>query len=74
MPTPRLLDQVCSTLRVRLDRLRAEEACLQWIKRYIFFPGKQHPARMWDPEITAFLSLMNRRMRTRMYGGVGKAG
>ena len=48
MPTPRLLDQVCSTLRVRLDRLRAEEACLQWIKRYIFFHGKRHPCEMGE--------------------------
>jgi hypothetical protein len=38
MPTPRLLDQVRSALRVRHYSLRTEEAYLQWIKRYIFIP------------------------------------
>ena len=56
MPTPRLLDQVRSALRVRHYSLRTEEAYLQWIKRYIFFHGKRHPGEMGEPEITAFLS------------------
>ena len=42
MPTPRLLDQVRSALQVRHDRLRTKGACLQWIKRHIFFQGKRH--------------------------------
>ena len=57
MPTPRLLDQVRSALRVRHDSLRTGEAWLQWIKRYIFFHGKRHPGGMGEPEITAFLVL-----------------
>ena len=40
MPTPRILDQVRSALRVRYYSLRTQEVYLQWIKRYILFPGK----------------------------------
>ena len=49
MPTPRLLDQVRSALRVRYDNLRTKEARLHWIKRHIFFHGKRHPGEMGKP-------------------------
>src|SRR4030067_841830 len=35
---------------------RTEEPYVAWIRRYIFFHGKRHPAEMGAPEITRFLS------------------
>jgi integron integrase len=37
-------------------RGRAFAAYLSWIRRFIFFHGKRHPAEMGAPEITKFLS------------------
>ena len=56
MSPPRLLDQVRTAIRVRHYSLRTETAYLQWIKRYILFHGKRHPADMGEAEITKFLS------------------
>ena len=36
--------------------IRTEQAYVQWIKRYIFFHNKRHPADMAEPEIRAFIS------------------
>src|SRR5262249_37608619 len=33
-----------------------EKAYVAWIKRYIFFHGKRHPAEMGAPEVTRFLT------------------
>lgn len=55
-PKPRLLDRVRSTLRTRHYSRRTEEAYVAWIRRYIIFHGKRHPAEMGAPEITGFLS------------------
>ena len=35
---------------------RTEKAYVHWIKRYIFFHNKRHPAEMAEPEIAQFLS------------------
>jgi len=56
MNKPRLLDQVRAQLRVRHYSLRTEDAYIQWIRRYIFFHEKRHPAEMGAPEISRFLS------------------
>jgi integron integrase len=53
---PKLLEQVRSTLRVNHYSLRTEEAYLQWIRRFILFHGKRHPAEMGAAEIGGFLS------------------
>ncbi|MEK7387029.1 MAG: phage integrase N-terminal SAM-like domain-containing protein [candidate division NC10 bacterium] len=47
-PKPRLLDRVREAIRARHDSRRTEKAYVHWIKRFIFFPGKRHPAR-WAP-------------------------
>ncbi|CAH1074591.1 phage integrase N-terminal SAM-like domain-containing protein [Candidatus Nitrotoga sp. 1052] len=36
--------------------IRTESVCLDWIKRYILFHHKTHPAQMGAPELEAFLS------------------
>lgn len=54
--TPRLFDRVREAARVRHYSRRTEAAYLAWIRRFIFFHGKRHPAEMGAPEITKFLS------------------
>jgi integron integrase len=56
MEKPRLLDQVRDALRVRHYSLRTEASYVQWIRRFILFHGKRHPAEMGEQEITAFLT------------------
>jgi site-specific recombinase XerD len=53
---PRLLDQVRDHLRLKHYSLRTEQAYVGWIKRYIIFHGKRHPAEMGKPELEAFLT------------------
>ncbi len=51
----KLLDQMRDTLRLKHYSYRTEEAYLDWVKRYILFHGKRHPAELGAPEIQAFL-------------------
>ena len=55
-PKPRLLDRVRAALRIRHYSRRTEKAYVAWIRRYILFHGKRHPAEMGAPELTRFLS------------------
>ena len=55
-PKPRLLDCVRAAIRARHYSHRTEEAYVAWIRRYIFFHGKRHPAEMGVPEISCFLT------------------
>jgi integron integrase len=55
-PKPRLLDQVRDAIRTRHYSYRTEKAYVHWIKRFIFFHDKRHPAEMGEPEIARFLS------------------
>jgi integron integrase len=55
---PRLLDRVRATLRARHCSLRTEKAYVAWIRRFILFHGKRHPAEMGAGEITRFLSAL----------------
>lgn len=51
VPKPRLLDRVRAALRTRHYSRRTEEAYVAWIRRYIFFHGKRHPAEMGAPAV-----------------------
>lgn len=53
---PRLLDRVREAIRARHYSPRTEDAYVAWIKRFIFFHNKRHPAEMAEPEINAFLT------------------
>lgn len=55
-PKPRLLDKVREAIRAKQYSRRTEKTYVHWIKRYIFFHGKRHPAEMGAPEVTAFLT------------------
>src|SRR3989338_8641989 len=55
-PKPRLLDQVRQAIRTRHYSPRTEETYVGWIKRFIFYHNKRHPAEMGEKEIAQFLS------------------
>ena len=55
-PRPRLLDRVRDAICARHYSRRTEKTYVAWIRRYIFFHGKRHPAEMGAPEITRFLT------------------
>jgi len=55
---PKLLDQVRQAIRTRHYSYRTENAYVHWIKRYIFFHNKRHPAEMSEKEIAQFLSTL----------------
>jgi integron integrase len=52
----RLLDQVRDAIRLKHYSIRTEEAYVNWVKRYIFFHDKRHPAEMGAHEVEAFLT------------------
>jgi integron integrase len=53
---PRLLDQVQEHLRRRHYSPRTESTYLHWIRRFILFHHKQHPAHLGRTEIESFLT------------------
>ncbi len=55
-PKLRLLDRVRAAIRARHYSRRTEDAYVAWIRRFILFHGKRHPAEMSAPEITRFLT------------------
>jgi integron integrase len=54
--SPRLLDRVRDAIRRRHYSYRTEQSYVHWIKRFIYFHGKRHPAQMGAVEVTAFLT------------------
>jgi hypothetical protein len=52
-PPTRLLNQVRQAIRRKHYSIRTEEAYMNWIKRFILFHHKGHPAQMSVPEIEA---------------------
>ncbi len=57
-PKPRLLDKVREAIRTRHYSYRTEEAYVGWIRRFILFHGKRHPAEMGKAEIEQFLTAL----------------
>ncbi len=53
---PRLLDRMRAAIRVRHYSLSTEHTYCHWVKRFIYFHAKRHPADMGAPEVEAFLS------------------
>src|SRR5258705_679926 len=53
---PRLLEQVQNLIRTRHYSYRTEQTYIHWIKQYIFFHGKRHPAEMGAAEVSEFLT------------------
>ena len=56
-PQPaKLLDRVRAAIRARHYSLRTEEAYVGWVRRFILFHRKRHPAEMGEAEINQFLT------------------
>jgi integron integrase len=53
---PKLLDQYRERLRIKHYSLRTEQAYLHWVRRFIYFHSKRHPAGLGGPEVERFLS------------------
>jgi integrase len=53
---PRLLEQVRDLLRTLHYSYRTEQQYLFWVRRFIHFHGKRHPADMAAVEVEAFLT------------------
>ena len=53
---PKLLELVRGVLRRKHYSIRTEQSYVDWIKRFILFHGKRHPAKMGKQEVTAFLT------------------
>ncbi len=54
-PSP-FLQSVREAIRVRHFSIRTEEAYVHWIRRFILFHAKRHPAEMGEREVAAFLT------------------
>ena len=53
---PRLLDRVREEIRKRHYSRRTEKTYVGWIRRFILFHGKRHPAEMGAEEVSRYLS------------------
>ena len=53
---PKLLDRVRAAIRTRHLSRRTEEAYVFWVRRYILFHDKHHPATLGPEALTRFLS------------------
>lgn len=53
---PKLLEQVRQKIRLKHYSIRTEQSYVGWIRRFILFNGKRHPAEMGTAEVEAFLT------------------
>ncbi len=52
----KLLARMRDTIRRRHYSIRTEKAYLQWVKRFLLYHDKKHPAKMGAPEVERFLT------------------
>ena len=50
------MDQLRDRIRLKHYSIRTEQTYVDWVRRFIFFHGKRHPAEMGKPELEAFLT------------------
>lgn len=62
-----MLERVRAAIRVRHYSFRTEETYVGWVRRFILFHGKRHPAEMGVLEVEGFLSAL------ALEGGVAAA-
>ena len=58
MSKTRLLDRVRNAIRIRQYSVATEKAYVGWVRRFILFHGKCHPAEMEKLEVEAFRSYL----------------
>ncbi len=56
LPPLPFLERCRQKVRLKHYSLRTEQAYLDWIKRFILFHGKRHPAELGAPEVEVFLT------------------
>jgi integron integrase len=56
--SPKLLELARERIRVKHYSIRTEEVYLHWMRRFILFHKKRHPAEMGAPEVEAFLTYL----------------
>ena len=57
-PAKKLLDQVREKIRFKHYSISTEKTYISWIKHYIVFNGKRHPADMGAVEVERFLTYL----------------
>jgi integron integrase len=57
---PKLLEQVRNAIRIKHYSIRTEDAYVDWVRRFILFYGKRHPADMAEEEVAQFLTHLAR--------------
>jgi len=57
---PKLLDQVRDVIRRKHYSIRTEQAYVDWIRRFIIYHDKRHPAKMAEEEVAQFLTHLAR--------------
>ncbi len=56
MENSKLLNEVHKAMRIKHLSKRTEEVYIKWIKRFVYFHKKRHPAEMGEQEIRQFIS------------------
>jgi integron integrase len=56
--TSPFLEQVRTAIRVKHYSIRTEQAYVEWIRRFILYHGKRHPAELGETEVSGFLSYL----------------
>jgi integron integrase len=51
-----LLERVRNRIRLKHYSIRTEDAYVDWVRRFVLFHGKRHPAEMGAIEVEAFLT------------------
>jgi len=57
---PKLLEQVRDIIRRKHYSIRTEQAYIDWIKRFIIYHNKRHPAELAEEEVARFLTHLAR--------------
>jgi hypothetical protein len=57
-PSMKLLDQVLEIICRRYCSIRAEQACVDWAKRFTVFHGKRQPKDMREKKISQYISYL----------------
>lgn len=45
-------------IRLKHYSIRTEQACVEWVRCYILFHGKRHPAELGAEAVEAFLTYL----------------
>ena len=53
---PKLLARLRAAIRARHYSPRTEESYASWVRRFVVFHGRRHPATMGEVEVQAFLA------------------